>query len=194
MELKCENLIFTEYWKIGIFSSANSSTGYLPKLIFVEHLLCAMHHAGIWRYTAELDLVLAQDPRPDGRYGLAAVGSEVVVCLHELPQGFWSSFIIHRCFPRISTRRSLCWSRRSVNDLGLFGSLQAQNRVRCPHPTRPFQEGFTPWFQGNVVSRTDLSEKRWQWTAPQVWLLNPFCGLRPFGHLGKPVNLSHNNF
>lgn len=124
MELKCENLIFTEYWKIGIFSSANSSTGYLPKLIFVEHLLCAMHHAGIWRHTAELDLVLAQDPRPDGRYGLAAVGSEVVVCLHELPQGFWSSFIIHCCFPRISTRRSLCWSCGCVSLLKYYATVK----------------------------------------------------------------------
>lgn len=90
--------------------------------------------------------------------------------------------------------QGLCWSRRSINDLGMFGSLQAQNRVRCPHPTRPLQEGFTSWFQGNAVSRTDLSEKRWQGTTPQVWLLDPFCELRPFGHLGKPVNSSHNNF
>lgn len=155
------------YWILknrDFFSSANSSTGYLPKLIFVEHLLCAMHHAGIWRYTAELDLVLAQDPRPDGRYGLAAVGSEVVVCLHELPQGFWSSFIIHRCFPRISTRRSLCWSRRSVNDLGLFGSLQAQNRVRCPAPPPgPSRRASHPdsramWLAGLICLRKGGSE------------------------------------
>ena len=62
----------------GFFSSANSSSSCLPKLILVDHLSRARHHAGIWRFSAELDLVLAQDPWPDGRYGVATVGGEVL--------------------------------------------------------------------------------------------------------------------
>lgn len=176
----------------GIFSSANSSSSCLPKLIFVDHLLRARHHVGIWRYSAELDLVLAQDPWANGRYRLATVGGEVLSVSTSSPRVSGALALFMAVSPELA--QGLCWIRRSVNDLGLFGSFQVQNRVRCPHPTRPLQEGFTPWFQGIAVSRTDLSEKRWQGTAPQVWLLNPFCGLRPFGHLGKPVNPSHNNF
>lgn len=96
-----------------------------------------MHHAGIWRYTAELDLVLAQDPRPDGRYGLAAFGSEVVVCLHSSPRvsGALSSFL--RCFPELAQGGACAEAGRSVNDLGLFGSLRPRTELGAPHPALP---------------------------------------------------------